>query len=327
MAVEYVIKNEQEAWDLLFQLEKGDVDGDEPFKLKFNGWPSLDLHYQGVDFDQSVPTRVMPVLLDAQKEIHRLYCQLRYGEQNLRKLTRDDRVRLELVVKVEKGSSNLVTNLQDALNEVVKNSLANMESKHILYAILGVALMWTSGAAWKAYVDSKAKEKEIESRVEMSRLEKEKIKLLTDIKSSYPSVEQMSGGIDSFRNHSLNTLKNSDKLELPNTTLNIDGNYASEITYTPRAESVEIRIDGDFIIQSVDSGSTKGFRLKVQRVTDNSVMTVNIPDGTLSAEQKEVLQKNEWAKKAVRLEINAKELRGQITSATLVKASPIEKKG
>jgi len=292
--------------------------------IKFEGWPVLDLHYTGRDFDSSVPTRIMHPLLDAQKEIYRLYCQMTYGEQNLRKLKLRERERLELNVKVDKGSSKYLTNLSETLNEAIKDAAANMESKHILYAVISVSLIWGSNIAWKEWLDNQAKAKEIDSRVQMSQVEKEKLQLLADSYKKEPFIKELSKGVDEFRNHSLHQLKPADSFTVPDTNVEVDGKYASEITTTPREKSVEIRIDGEFVIQSVVSGETDGFKVKVKRVVDNKMITVTIPDGAINAEQKSILKNNEWAKKSVIMEINAKELRGQITTATLVSVSDIK---
>lgn len=100
MAVDIVIKTERDAWDWLETISAEDFAFEEPVDISFDGWPVIDLHYKGSDFNSSIPTRVMPPLLGAQKEIYRLYCQLTYGEDNLRKLSPADRERLELVFNV-----------------------------------------------------------------------------------------------------------------------------------------------------------------------------------------------------------------------------------
>jgi len=298
---------------------------DEILNIKFDGWPTLDLHYTGHDFDASVPTRIMHPLLDAQKEIYRLYCQMTYGEQNLRKLKLKDRERLELNVKVEAGSSKYLTNLSDTLNEAIKDAAASMESKHILIAVLSASLIWGSNVAWKEWLDNQAKSKDIESRVQMSQLEKEKLQLIADSYKKEPFIKEISKGVDDFRNHSLHQLKAADSFTVPDSTVEVDGKYATEITTAPRVKSIEIRIDGEFIIQSVSSGETDGFKLKVKRVIDEKIINVTIPADAITAEQKTILKNNEWAKKPVVMQINAKELRGQITTATLVSVSDIAK--
>lgn len=324
MALEVIIRNEQDAWNWLRKALDNSPDLDQPVDLKFDGWPILNLHFSGHDFDASVPTRIMPPLLDAQKEIHRLFCLLRYGEQNLRKLTNDDRERLELVVKVEKGSSEFLTNLAEKLEEIGKSAVSRMESKHILIAVLGGALMWTSEVAWKAWLDQQAKVKEVETRVQMSQLEKEKLALFQRAVKADPALKDVSNGIDDFRNDALHKMKPADSFAVPNTNIEVDGRYAADITHKPKEQSHETRIDGEFVIQSVASGETSGFKLKVKRVLDGKLIAISIPADALNNEQIEILKNNEWAKKPVILEINAKILRGEITAATLVSAKNIQ---
>src|SRR5688572_9367121 len=99
MALQIEIRTEDDAWYWLKLALEGQIPEDEFVDLRFRGWPTVDLGFQGKDFHSSVPTRLMPAMLEAQKEVHRLYSQVRYGEQNLRRLTAEERDRLELVVK------------------------------------------------------------------------------------------------------------------------------------------------------------------------------------------------------------------------------------
>jgi len=326
MAVDIIIRNEADAWNWLKRALNDDPFLDEPFNLKFDGWPTLDLRFTGQDFNCSVPTRIMPPLLEAQKEIYRLYTDLRYGVGSLRKLKFDDRSLLELNVKVNKGSSEYNTNLDKTLTEIFRAAISNMESKHILIAVLSAAVCWGSTVAWKDWLETQAKNKDLETRVQMSQLEKEKLEVISRAKTEVPYVKDISGGINEFRNNSLHKLKPSDSFTVPDSDVAIDGNYASEITHTPREQSTETRIDGEFIIQSVASGETSGFKIKVKRVLDSKIINVTIPDGALSPDVIGVLKNNEWAKKPVVMEINAKMLRGEYTTATLVSAKDIKKK-
>lgn len=53
-----------------------------------------------------------------------------------------------------------------------------MESKHIMISVISAALFWGSTVAWKEWLTSQEKKAEIQSRVQMSRLEKEKLAIL-----------------------------------------------------------------------------------------------------------------------------------------------------
>lgn len=321
MAFTIRITSEEEAWAWFQRALEDDPTLDQPLDLSFDGWPVLDLRFAGPDFQSSVPTRIMPPLLEAQREIHRLFAQLRYGQQNLKKLTLDDRDRLELNVIVGGGSSQYKTNLAEVLTEISKAAIAKMESKHILITVLGIALTWGSTIAWKAWLDNQAKQQEVESRVRMSELETDRLALFARAHERQPAVADLAQGVDEFRNESLGKLKPADSFTLPGSDEKIDGRYAADLVEKRREQSREARIDGEFVIQSVASGETSGYRVKVKRVHDGQIVHVTIPDGTLTEEQAQILQEREWAKRPLLMQINAKMLRGQITSATLVSAT------
>jgi len=325
MALDIEIRTEQDAWSWLKRALDGDIREDEAVNLRFVGWPTLDLGFQGKDFHSSVPTRLMPAMLEAQKEVHRLYSQVRYGEQNLRRLTAEDRDRLELVVNVEDGSSIFNVDLDGALTEAFRSAVAKMKPVHLVTIMLGCALAWGSTVAWKDWLQNQAEMKEIDARVQMSQLEKEKLQVLNEARHQIPEVKELTDGVDEFRNDSLHKLKPSDTFVIPGSDVVVDGDYAAKITHTPREQSTEIRVDGEFTILAVVSGDTDGYKLKVRRNLDARVLNVSIPEDSLTRDQLEILKHHEWGKKPVLLEIDARILRGQITAAVLMSVAEIKK--
>ncbi|WKT59318.1 hypothetical protein Q2E61_10365 [Microbulbifer thermotolerans] len=320
------ITNEEQAWDIYEKAVSNRLDElGEFLDIKFDGWPRFEMHISGRDFDASIPTRIMPPILDLQKEIHRTYCLVKYGEESTRRLTKEEREKLEIVVKVNKGSSDFQAKLWDIFNEAVQSGVAKMEPAQIVIILVSAGLMLTATAAWKAWLQYKAQEKQIESQVRLSQVEKEKMELVAKASKTVPEVKIIQQGFDEVRNNSLHRLQPTDRFSIPGTDDEIDGRYASDITHKPREQSQEVRLDGEFVIQSVDSGGVSGYRIKVKRRIDGMILTVRIPDGTLSNDQMDVLKNNEWAKRPVLLDINAKILRNEIRSATLVGAQYIER--
>ena len=316
------IASEEQAWELFRKAVDNDLgDLGEFLDLKLDAWPTLTMHISGKDFHGTVPTRLMPPILDLQKNVHRMYCLLRYGSENLRKLTQDERERLELLVKVDDGSSIFGVDISESLNEAIRSAVDRMESRHILIIVLGLGLFATSGIAWKDYLNNTAKVADIESRVSLSTNETERLKIFAQAKAVTPQLASIQERANEFKNDSLHKLRPQDAITIPGTSEIIDGTYASEITHTPRAQSVDIRVDGEFVIQSVDSGGLSGYRFKARRTSDGKIITARIPDGTLTNSQLEVLKNSEWAKTPVIMQLNAKELRGEISSAILVSAT------
>jgi hypothetical protein len=115
-----IITNEEQAWNTLQNALSNEIS--EIALLVFEGWPVFKLRISGTDFQGSIPTRIMPVILDLQKEIHRIYCQAKYNTEDTRVLKQEERELLELVVFVREGSSEFITELFKVLKEPLNNS-------------------------------------------------------------------------------------------------------------------------------------------------------------------------------------------------------------
>jgi hypothetical protein len=86
---------------------------------------------------------------------------------------------------------------------------------------------------------------------------------------------------------------------------------------TPLAD----RLDGEFLILTVDSGGVDGgFRLRVRRSGTDQELSVQVPQGALSDEQIEILQSGEWGKTPLSMQLNIKSIDDTIIDARLVNA-------
>lgn len=325
MALDIVIRNEAEAWAWLEKALQAPAEIKDVRQIRFEGWPTLDLKYSGKDFYSSVPTRMMPVLLDAQREVNRLYARAIFGEDNLRRMTSEDRERTELVVKVKPGSSEYETNLQDVLTEIALRSVDKMDSIHLLILLLGSAVIFGSVIGWKAWLKTKEKIKEVDSRVSMSKSEEQKLAVMANALTKVHQLRDVAEGVDQFRNASLTKLEPEDKFAIPGTNLMVDGQHAAAVTESKREQSAQTTITGQFTILSVDSGALSGYRLKV-RSLDNPEDTflVAIPDKTFSMDILNAVRDGEWGKRPVQMQIKGRLLRGQLHGAVLVSAELVK---
>lgn len=78
-----VIENEDQAWQIFEGVLQHEIVVDEETALTFKGWPVIEFAVKGRRWQSSVPTRVMPPILDIQKNLHRAYCRVHYGETDL----------------------------------------------------------------------------------------------------------------------------------------------------------------------------------------------------------------------------------------------------
>ena len=105
--IEIIIRNEKDATKWLGRALHDDLLPRKPLKIIFQGWPKFDLSIQGENYNASMPTGIMFPLLEFQKEIRRIYCLAKYETDDLRKLNKRNRKKTEIVIKVEKGSTNI----------------------------------------------------------------------------------------------------------------------------------------------------------------------------------------------------------------------------
>ncbi len=325
------ITSEEEAFDLLSKLIEGfQLEGS--FEVEFESWPRFVIRIKGSDFDGTIPTRIMPALLELQKEIHRIYCKINYGEENARRLTKQSRNELELLVRVDKGSSVFETLLNEPIVRILQGAITKMTPEQITATLIVFGLSITSVFFWKMWLNYQLKEKELDYTLELSRLEKDKMELISKAAQKFPETRTASEGMDNVRNELLARMKPTDNLEIDTgteeapypTPVQINGEQASQIIHKPREKSVERLIDGEFFLRSTDFTKAEGVRAEVQRLSDGYTFRADIPLGVLKHDQIEALKNNSWNKKSVLMSILVKELYNSYTSAKVVSVKKAE---
>ena len=147
--------------------------------VSFSSWPVLKLKIEGEDFDGSILTRIMPAALGLQKEIYRTYALAKFGKPDICKLSRTDRRRSEIVVKVEKGSANFIIALDVIINWITRTEM--MPEPAI--AIVGLATVFGGGRYAKSIVNNREETKrtEVEAKklVFLSQEETECARIIT----------------------------------------------------------------------------------------------------------------------------------------------------
>lgn len=313
-----IISNEDDAWEALKNAIK---DGyEETIQVKFEGWPVFRLTIEGEDFNGSIPTRIMPPIIDLQQEIHRLYCKARYNCEDTRRLSRDEKALLELVVVIQPGSTKFISDIFKALNEIVVNS--KMNGNQTLILLLSISAMIATTVGWKDWLAEKEKEHQLETSVNLSKQETERMKIMKEAFTTVPELQVNRKAITEFQDNLTRKLRPDDVLKIEERPF-ISGAHAAEIVPKPKQEAEEIRIDGEFIINEVKFPESIGgkYRFSVTRVVDRMHMLVDATPEKLTDAQIGILKDGGFGLKKVLLEINAKRRRDQITSANLVSIS------
>lgn len=324
------ITSELEAIKLLEDLQSGKTFEQLEIKnIKFENWPVFKIRIQGKDFDSTIPTRIMPPILELQKEIHRLYCISKYGEDNLRRLTKEDKDKLELIVEVGEGSSLYEIQFDEALIKIFSDTVGRMSPEQVTTSILTIALSTASVFAWKAWLKHKEAVKDKETQVDMSKEETKRLGIVSQALSNNNNIQSVAENIDSVRNSLLASLHSEDKItfsssdEEVSSDLVVPGYVAEELTSSPPEKSKEKIINDDFILLVARFSYEKN-RIQVERLSDGIKFWVDIPEEALTAKQYKLIKNSGWIKKKLNMSILVKHRHERIISGTLISAKKVK---
>lgn len=317
---ELVISSEDDLFEALDRLlaDGADQVGAEGWEVTFDGWPRLEITLRGEDFDGGIPTRIMPALLDMQRKVDEAYLRLTEGE--VRRLKKEERRKTELVVRVKSGSSVFSSELAPVLNAIAQ-AVGKMNGTETLISILSVAAITGGVLAFKYYLSNRQAAKELDIKLAMSAEETRRLEVVERaIERSNEIVKEQSEAQAKAFDNLLNRLDPRDTVVADGEVL-IDGETGKKLARAPRREVIESRLDGDFMILSVDSGGVRGgFKLHVRKVDEDLELAVTVPEGTLAEAQIKTLQEGEWGKRPLSMQLNTRKRGDVIVEATLVEA-------
>ena len=309
------IRSEEEAFLALKQALNNEIS--DTTNIVFEGWPIFKITLEGEDFNASIPTRIMPPILELQKEIHRIYCRSKYNDESTRRLTDDERKQLELIVEVKAGSSEFITQLGRSLNEIIRSS--NMTGAQTVVLLVSISGIIAGEYAWKDWLQKKENEHQLDISVKLSQEETKHLEILSNAMQQNTEIIKTKDAIDELRADLVKKLEPGDRLTVNSQPI-INGHRATQISSPPRHVSEDIRIDGLFIINEVKFPKKFGeeYRFNVTRINDGKTFMVNASPTKITDEQLVILKNSGFSVKKTLMEINAKSSRGNISQANLV---------
>jgi len=311
------------------------VSGQElPDGVSFEGWPNLTFRLTGEKFHGSLTPSVMKGFVEMQSQINRSYALLKYGTPDPRKLSREEREAIEIQVNVENGSSLIEVNMDGFMGKLAQAVVGKMGPQEIVITILGTALIWGGVVLFKKYLEDRkdVRKSELKSESErehlsamkfMSEQETKRTELLTKLISEKPALENQERLAYDAKTDIVKSFAKADTAQIDGVVL--DSDLAQTLTANARRKSTEIRLDGNYRIEKVDSTDPECFKVQVKNVNSDLRISCIVQDVFLdAAEHKKALQQAEWDRKPVHLSINAKELDGEIKSAIILYVKEIK---
>lgn len=144
----YVVTSEEDFFNFVAAVRtENDLDDPEFIfpEVVFDGWPILDINVKGERYHSSITSAMLFGMSLLNEEIQRAYATIRYGSQNLQRLTNDDKQQLDIVFNISEGSSDAEGTTDKIINAVVtflRESMTGMngwQKMCIVIALVGAA--------------------------------------------------------------------------------------------------------------------------------------------------------------------------------------------
>lgn len=331
--MELVIRNESDAYEILNRINQSLVAENADLQLKFEGWPIIDLRVIGEGYDATITPTIMNGLIEFQKSIYRSYALAKYNTVNINKLSKDERLELEFKVKVEKGSSKFQIDFQAVAEKFVENLVGKMTPKELILAVVTVSVLYCGHSAYGSYLENRKQIRQAELASEEQRAAIEALKftsaqetqravLMAELAVSYPQVQNIKENAFVAQTELVKAVRGSDKAEIAG--IAIDGDTATELVKNARKPSTEVRLDGKYRVLIVDSTDPNQFKIRIKDLESGDEFAAVVQDESLDRKYRDLIQNAEWTRTPIKLQINARDVSGEIKSAVVIKAESVK---
>ena len=156
--------------------------------------------------------------------------------------------------------------------------------------------------------------------LKLSEEDTRQMRIVQEMIEKNPSAAAVAACGEAMISDFVRRLESSDQIIVAGSPV-LDGAAGKRLLRKPRPELVADRLEGDYLILSVQSGDVSdGLRSKVRNVTTGEELSLTIPADTLTPEQIEQIKQGEWGKQPMRMQISITRAGNRITKATLIRA-------
>ncbi|MBD3612533.1 MAG: hypothetical protein HUJ13_09030 [Hydrogenovibrio crunogenus] len=323
------IDSEEGIYNYLSDFLEGSINFEPGMELDFENLPPLRIRLTGDEFHGTITPSIMKVFIEFQKAIYKSYAQAKYNTDNINKLTKQEKQDLEIVIKVEEGSSIFDVDAQEILEKMAVNMATSLTGDQVMVITLGVGAMFFGASALKLYLNNRKeiRSQEITSETELRRLEQvsalseqetRRMEILSQALQREPVMNHIHQYSSEVKNEMMKSFSTADQVEVDGVRLS--GATASELVKHKRNESVVDRLDGVYRVLAVDSSDPLIFKVRVRDTGNHREFVCTVQDETLESRYKTLIQQAEWSRNPVRLNINAKLIAGDVKEAVIIGA-------
>lgn len=308
-----IIRCEEDAYSFLENARAGV--GPEYSEIRFDGWPSLELLIKGDKFSQSITPSVMKGLLEFQRGIYKAYAAAKYGESTKR-LTEEEREKLEIQVDVRTGSSQLGIDFTKIATHIVDQLADTLEPSQTIFLVVFISLLFFGDSVYKKYLEDRRATRAEEARSEDQKRLLDTQKFQTEQETKRTEIIA-SIAKDSIRNarilesshdgqHGiLKSLAAGAESRLGE-DISLSQSLSKALAANPRKTAREVRLDGRYRISRIDWSTIGSFKVRIDGVDNSLSLDADVQDDSLDGKHKEAIRVAEWSRQAVWLQVNAK---------------------
>lgn len=250
------VDSDEAAWALIRQMAANSAFA-ESVQVEFQNYPILSFKFDGPQFDQSLPTRVMDALIAVQHEVYRLYALAVYEDESY-SLSQDERDRLEVFFRVEPGSSWITGRIDKALEAFGTAAGKNVKGTHlVVITVVGALALGSPIVLGKMQEEQTARSKiESEERVRMAEVlhREELLKIAMDNPIASRALEIA----DQATKALAQSVKRGETVQMRDGTV-VSESVAKEIyPRKPRRKSLAIQMNDNYLVKSfqIDGAGT-----------------------------------------------------------------------
>lgn len=329
-----VVTNERQFLEYIYSVL---IDESAIKKIRFDGWPEINLDIKGIRYQSSLPIKLMEGIVGFQQEFDKAYASLMYNTSNRQKLTNTDKDALELVFTIKEGSTSATGGGSEWINGVFDKLdvvFRDMTGRQKMALLALVALAFAGTYIADSYLDNQTKqamedakialEKERSAQIAGQTAANTSIALealrLTVVDESLKEVpvagNKVIEHIDEGYKGIVRSVPDADKISIGTTTLTKDDIH--RISIKPDTVKQVEELTDDFYIESMKK---KNNSLILGVIKINNEDSFNIKADTLFLKEKESLLIHDAFQKDLSIKMNyqAKFKNGEITESRLIR--------
>ncbi|EOI3471953.1 hypothetical protein ACN5LI_001106 [Cronobacter turicensis] len=139
---EIKITNAEDFWRLLDDYAADNNADFSKLNIKFDGWPILFIKVKGTKFHSSLTSSMISGMASMNEAFQRAYAMAKYGSPKLNLLTNEDKQALDVIFKIEEGSTESCTDWSCTANNAITflqktmENMSGIEKMAILLALI-----------------------------------------------------------------------------------------------------------------------------------------------------------------------------------------------